>query len=86
MNLYTGRLSIQGNSQQMLLERGDWYAMTRDTDYIQVPLDAGSATALGLEAVWSNATFVLWRIPERQIPTLDPWPSDPRLTVVTTLP
>lgn len=80
MNLYTGRLSVQGNSQQMLLERGDWYAMARDSDYIQVPLDADGAAELGLEAVWSNATFVLWRIPERQIPAVDPWPSGPRLT------
>jgi hypothetical protein len=86
MNLYTGRLSIQGNSREMLLERGDWYAMARDSDYIQVPLDAEGADELGLEAVWSNSTFVLWRIPERRIPTLDPWPSEPRLTASDSLP
>jgi hypothetical protein len=80
MNLYTGRLSIQGNNRQMLLERGDWYAMARDSDYIQVPLDAAEADELGLEAVWSNARFILWRIPERQVPTLDPWPSGPTIS------
>lgn len=80
MNLYTGRLSIQGNNREMLLERGDWYAMTRDSDYIQVPLDADGAAELGLEAVWSNPRFILWRIPERQIATIDPWPSGPALT------
>jgi hypothetical protein len=80
MNLYTGRLSIQGNDRRMLLERGDWYAMARDSDYIQVPLDPAGATELGLEAVWSNSRFVLWRIPEREIPAVDPWPSGPALT------
>jgi hypothetical protein len=86
MNLYTGRLSIQGNDRRMLLERGDWYAMARDSDYIQVPLQAADAEELGLQAVWSNARFILWRIPERPLTVVDPWPSGPRLTGDAELP
>ena len=86
MNLYTGRLSIQGNSREMLLERGDWYAMARDSDSTQVPLDPEGPDEPAPEAVWTNSTLVLWRIPERRIPTLDPWPSEPRLTASDGLP
>jgi hypothetical protein len=63
MNLNTGRLSIQGNSESMMVERGDWYAMERDSDYIQTPLTQQRADELGFVSVWENDRFVLWRIP-----------------------
>lgn len=63
MNLNTGRLSIQGNSETMMVERGDWYAMERDSDYIQTPLTPQRADELGFVNVWENDRFVLWRIP-----------------------
>lgn len=65
MNLYTGRLAIQGNSESMVLRRGDWYAMERDSDYIQTPLTAERAAEMGLVSVWENERFVLWRVPPR---------------------
>jgi hypothetical protein len=70
MSLYTRRKAIQGNSETMMLERGDWYAMERDSDYIQTPLTDARAAELGFRKVWENARFVLWDIPERVVPTL----------------
>lgn len=72
MNLFTGRLSIQGNNEQMMVERGDWYAQERDSDYIQTPLTTERAAELGFEAVWSNNRFILWRIPEFEAPVISP--------------
>ena len=68
MNLYTRRRAIQGNNVQMMVERGDWYAMSRDSDYIQTPLSDEQAAELGFEKVWENPSFVLWKIPERPDP------------------
>jgi hypothetical protein len=68
MNLYTRRRAIQGNSVQMMVERGDWYAMSRDSDYIQTRLSDEQAAELGFEKVWENPSFVLWKIPERPDP------------------
>lgn len=68
MNLYTRRRAIQGNSIPMMVERGDWYAMSRDSDYIQTPLTDEQAAELGFEKVWENPSFVLWRIPDRPDP------------------
>jgi hypothetical protein len=68
MNLYTGRRAIQGNSVPMMRERGDWYAMTRDSDYIQTPLTDEEAAELGFVKVWENGSFVLWDIPPRPAP------------------
>jgi hypothetical protein len=72
MSLYTRRRAIQGNSETMMLERGDWYAMERDSDYIQTPLTDARAAELGFRKVWENGRFVLWDIPERVVPALAP--------------
>jgi hypothetical protein len=68
MTLYTRRLAIQGNSVSMMVERGDWYAMARDSDYIQTPLTDEQAAELGFVKVWENSSYVLWRIPDRPPP------------------
>ncbi len=68
MNLHTSRLAIQGNSVPMMLERGDWYAMVRYSDYLQTRLDDPALAAeLGFVAVWENERFVLWKIPDRPV-------------------
>lgn len=72
MNLYTGRLAIQGNNENMMVERGDWYAQERDSDYIQTPLTTQRAAELGFDAVWSNSKFILWRIPDRHYEPIEP--------------
>ena len=72
MNLYTGRLAIQGNNETMMVERGGWYAQERDSDYIQTPLTTQRAAELGFDAVWSNSKFILWRIPDRRYEPIEP--------------
>ena len=71
MSLYTRRAAIQGNSESMMVERGDWYAMEKGSDYIQTPLTDERAAELGFVKVWENGRFVLWRIPDRVVPPLD---------------
>lgn len=68
LNLYTRRRAIQGNSEQMMVQRANWYLMARDSDYIQTNLSAERAAQLGFVKVWENARFVLWRIPPRYPP------------------
>lgn len=68
LNLYTRRKAIQGNSEQMMTQRADWYLMARDSDYIQTNLSDRRAAELGFVKVWENARFVLWRIPPRYPP------------------
>jgi hypothetical protein len=68
MNLYTRRLSIQGNSESMMLQRGNWFLMARDSDYMQTDLTDARAAVLGFVKVWENEKFVLWRIPPRYPP------------------
>ncbi|MGI9051791.1 MAG: hypothetical protein ACR2HQ_03940 [Ilumatobacteraceae bacterium] len=67
MALSTRRRAIQGNSVSMMLERGDWYAMVKNSDYIQTPLTDEGAAELGFVKVWENSAYVLWEIPDRQV-------------------
>lgn len=76
MNLYTRRRAIQGNSESMMIQRGNWYLMARDSDYIQVRLSDARAAVLGFVRVWENDKFVLWRIPPRY-PALPAGPGEP---------
>lgn len=66
MNLYTRRLSVVGNDRNVLMRRADWYAMERNSDYLQVNLSDSEAESLGLDAVWANDRYVLWRVPDRR--------------------
>ena len=43
---------------------GDYYAQQRYTDYSQPPLTPTEAATLGLVEVWSDARWILWRLPE----------------------
>jgi hypothetical protein len=57
----------------MMLERGDWYAMVRNSDYLQTRLDDPALAAeLGFVPVWENERYVLFRIPDRVVPPLEP--------------
>jgi hypothetical protein len=64
MNLYTHRTAITaGSSLPFLLERGDWYAMAKASDYAQCALTDDEAAATGrLTKVWENDQWVLWRV------------------------
>lgn len=75
MNLYTRRLSIVGNDERMMVERGDWYAMERGSDYLQTPLTDDRAASLGFAKAWENERYVLWDIPPRPRPWRDANPA-----------
>ena len=64
MNLYTDRTAITaGSSLPIMLQRGDWYAMAKNSDYAQCALSDAEAAATGrLTKVWENESWVLWRV------------------------
>ncbi|MET0459520.1 MAG: hypothetical protein ABW122_04040 [Ilumatobacteraceae bacterium] len=64
MTLYTDRRTIQTTSLDIALRTGDYYAQQRYTDYSQPPLTATDAATLGLVEVWSDAKWILWRLPD----------------------
>jgi hypothetical protein len=64
LNLFTDRTAITaGSSLQVLLERGDWYAMAKASEYAQCALTDEEAAATGhLTKVWENEAWVLWHV------------------------
>jgi len=64
MTLYTDRRTIQTTSLDVALRNGDYYAQQRFTDYSQPPVTPAEAAALGFVEVWSDATWILWRLPD----------------------
>jgi hypothetical protein len=73
LNLYTHATGITaGSSLPILLERGDWYAMAKDSDYAQCALADTEAARTGrLTKVWENESWVLWRV-DRDAPDAPP--------------
>ncbi len=64
MTLYTDRRSVQGSDLDLMLPRSDWYAMQRDSAYVQTPLTDAQGAERHLTKVWENAKWVLWKAPE----------------------
>jgi hypothetical protein len=64
LNLFTDRTAITaGSSLQVLLERGDWYAMAKASEYAQCALTDEEAAATGhLTKIWENEAWVLWHV------------------------
>jgi len=64
LNLFTDRTAITaGSSLPVLLERGDWYAMAKASEYAQCALTDEEAAATGrLTKVWENEAWVLWHV------------------------
>jgi hypothetical protein len=73
LNLFTHRTAITaGSSLPFLLERGDWYAMAKASDYAQCALTDDEAAATGrITKVWENDAWVLWHI-DREAGPLPP--------------
>ena len=73
LNLFTHRTAITaGSSLPFLLERGDWYAMAKGSDYAQCALTDDDAAATGrITKVWENDAWVLWHI-DREAGPLPP--------------
>ena len=64
MTLLTDRLTIQTTNMDRILQRADWFAQQRNSSYYQPDIDEAEAAELGLEEVWSDSRWILWRVPE----------------------
>jgi hypothetical protein len=64
MTLLTDRRSFQTTNLQRVLQRADYFAQQRYSSYFQPDVSVQEAQAAGLEEVWSNDRWVLWRVPE----------------------
>lgn len=64
MTLYTDRRAVQSSELGIVLARADWFMMRRGSDHSQPLVSDAEAGRLGLIEVWSDETWVLWRIPE----------------------
>jgi hypothetical protein len=66
MNLYTERQSVALLSIEEILAKADWFVMVKDDVLLGlVVLTPEQADAAGLELVWENDHFVLWKVPDR---------------------
>ena len=70
MTLLTDRLAFQTTSLPRLLQRADYFAQQRFSEYFQPDLTEAEARDAGMVEVWSNARWVLWRLPDHP-PTAD---------------
>jgi hypothetical protein len=65
MTLMTDRRSFQTKHLDQIIGRADYYAEKRNSTYWQPELSAAEARQAGLEEVWSDQRWILWRVPER---------------------
>lgn len=63
MTLLTDRRAIQTTSIERVVDVGDWFAQKRDSDFFQPDLAMQTLEDLGFELVWSDPTWLLWRVP-----------------------
>jgi hypothetical protein len=64
MTLLTDRRAIQTTDIQRVLDRSDFYAQQRGSTYYQPGLTMEEADELGFDLVWSDGTWILWKVPE----------------------
>ena len=63
MTLLTDRRTLQTGEVERMLQRADYYAQQRNSDYSQPALTELEALELGMEQVWSDARWILWKLP-----------------------
>lgn len=64
MTLLTERRAFQTKHLDRILLHADYFAQRRYSTYWQPALTTAEARALGLEQVWSDVNWILWRIPD----------------------
>jgi len=64
MTLLTDRRAFQTTSLPRIVQRADYFAQQRFSDYFQPGDSEAALTAAGLVAVWSDARWILWRLPD----------------------
>jgi len=66
MNLYTDRQSVGLLTIEEVLAKADWFVMVKDNAFLGLLLlTPEQADAAGLQLVWENNRFVLWKVPSR---------------------
>ncbi len=63
MTLMTDRRAIQTRSTEQMMLRSDYYAQLRNATYAQPAVSPFEARRLGLEEVWADTRWVLWKVP-----------------------
>jgi hypothetical protein len=63
MTLMTDRRAIQTRSADEMMLRSDYFAQLRNATYAQPDVSPFEARRLGLEEVWADAKWVLWKVP-----------------------
>lgn len=63
MTLFGERQGLYLTTLDQILNRADWYAMEKNSEYSQYPLSGEEAAANGITLVWENKRFVLWKVP-----------------------
>ena len=63
MTLLTDRRAIQTTSIERVVDVGDWFAQKRDSNFFQPDLSMRTLEDLGFDLVWSDPTWLLWRVP-----------------------
>jgi hypothetical protein len=61
LNLYTDRRTVQNSDLKRMSTIADWYVMAKGSTYSQTLVTPETAAANGLESIWENSTWVLWR-------------------------
>lgn len=70
MTLLTERRAFQTRNLDRILRSADYFAQRRNSTYWQPDLALRDGRLLGLEEVWSDAQWILWRIPDDvELPT-----------------
>jgi hypothetical protein len=64
MTLLTDRPSIQTGRIERIISTADVFAQRRNSDYVQPEFTEAEGLAMGLEILWEDRTWVLWRVPE----------------------
>ncbi|MGI9051345.1 MAG: hypothetical protein ACR2HQ_01620 [Ilumatobacteraceae bacterium] len=63
MTLFTDRRTIQTRSVDQMLERSDYFAQLRNSKFAQPDVSPFEAREIGLEQIWTDARWVLWKVP-----------------------
>ena len=62
MTLYTGRRAIQSSDLFVVLQRADYLAMLRNSDFSQPLVTQEIADTYGMTEVWSDSRWIIWRV------------------------
>ncbi|MBK9969508.1 MAG: hypothetical protein IPP16_01785 [Acidimicrobiaceae bacterium] len=63
LTFYTGRRGVQSDDLTIVRQRADYFMMRRNSTYSQPLVTDRAAAEMGWTEVWSDDSWVLWRVP-----------------------